>query len=87
MAVCGTILEYSAEPQARKFTCRWKEDPAAKAGSRVFIPEAFGPSQDRVKISPPGKGFTIQPVRNGSKSVYVIIPAAGGESERRLSLE
>ena len=87
MAVCGTILEYGAEPQARKFTCRWKEDPTAKADSRVFIPEAFGPSQDRIKVSPAGKGFKIQPVRDGSKSVYVIIPAAGGESERRLSLE
>jgi endoglycosylceramidase len=87
MVVNGTILEYAAVPEARKFTCRWKEDPAIKTGSRFFVPESYAPSKERMKVVPEVKGVRVEPVREGCKNVYVIVPPAGVEIERSLSFE
>jgi endoglycosylceramidase len=86
MAVAGTLLEYRADAANRKFTCTWKEDPKITAPTHVYVPEKFQITKDRVTVTPPGKGFSMEPVREGSHNTYLVIPPTGTAVERRLSV-
>ncbi len=84
--IAGTLLAYHADPEARTFTCTWKEDPGIVAPSRIYIPEWAYHGEDRISVTPRGKGFEVTPVAEGSKSVCVVIPPMGEPVERRLTV-
>ena len=84
--IAGTLLAYHADPEAATFTCRWKEDPAVVAPSRVYIPEWAYHGQDRINLTPRGTVFELTPPAEGSKSVSVLIPPMGKPVERQLTV-
>jgi endoglycosylceramidase len=86
MAVAGTLLEYRADASNRKFTCAWREDPKITAPTRIYFPEKFQITKDRVNVTPPGEGFNLEPVREGSHNTYLVIRPTGKAVERRLSV-
>jgi endoglycosylceramidase len=84
--VAGTLLEYHADADKGTFVCAWKEDGKASAPTRIYLPESFQVAKERVKLSPAEKGFGVEPVQEGSGSVYVTVPPSGKEMERRLEV-
>ena len=85
-AMAGTLIEYRGDPDTHAFVCVWKEDPAVTAPSRVYLPESYFAGKDAVKLSPVGKGFEVEAVREGSRSVHLVIPPTGKGVERRLTV-
>ncbi|MDD2762839.1 MAG: cellulase family glycosylhydrolase [Opitutaceae bacterium] len=86
MRVTGTILEYRADPEAKKFTCSWKEEAGVRGETQLFVPAAFDPAKSRIKVTPQGKGCRIKSVPGG-KNVYLFVPSTGRPVERRLVIE
>jgi len=84
--IAGTLLAYHADPETGTFTCTWNEDPQIVAPSRIYIPGWAYRGEDRISLTPRGKGFKVTPVVEGSGSVYVVIPPMGKPVERQLSV-
>ena len=84
--IAGTLLAYHADPEAKTFTCTWKEDPAVVAPSRIYIPQWAFHGQDRITVTPRGSEFDLTPTADGSKSVSVLIPPTGKAIERQLTV-
>jgi len=85
-AVAGTLVQYESDAAKGTLVCVWNEDPKVSAPTRVYIPEPYACTKERIAVSPAGKGFTLEPVREGSGSAYVIIPSSGKAIERRLTV-
>ncbi len=87
MCVVGNIERYRADPDRLTFECVWKEEADSRSVTRFFVPGAFRPTMERISIVPEGKGWKVEPVSEGSKNVYVLVPAMGQPHERRLVIE
>lgn len=87
MESCGTLVSYSADLAKGAFTCTWKEDPKVTAPTRIYVPESYECTKERIVVEPAEKGFSVDPVREGTGSVYVTVPASGKSIERTLTLK
>jgi endoglycosylceramidase len=87
MCVAGHIGKYTADPARPRFECVWTEGADSKGTSRFFVPETYRPTKERIRITPEGRGCTVEPVRDGSRNLYVLVPALGEPHERRLVIE
>jgi endoglycosylceramidase len=84
MEISGTLVSYSADFDALKFTAVWKEDPAISAPTRIYLPEAIFGKSHRIKLLPKGIGYKFEfSGREGNQ--YLIIPPTGKAVERRLT--
>ncbi len=87
VAVAGTLLEYESDPEALVFQCVWQENPAITAPSVIYLPDKWLTSEERVELTPLGDGFNVEPVRDGSSHVRLVIPPTGEATERRLTIK
>jgi endoglycosylceramidase len=81
----GVLMGYKTDFAAGKFTCTWKEDPAVKAPTKIYLPKRVFAAPDTVKVNPPGGGFTVEPVVGGAGDVHVLIAPTGQAVERTLT--
>ncbi len=86
MAMAGTIIAYQADPVERGFTCSWHEPVGVAGASRFYLPAGFDPSEGSIQLTPAGHGWKTEPVQEGSKNFYLIVPVLGQPGWRQLSL-
>ena len=84
--VNGLLLSYKTDFAAGKFTCTWKEDPAVKAPTKVYLPKSIFTSKDAAMLNPSGKGFTVEPVAGDTGAVQLVIAPTGQAEERTLKV-
>ena len=84
-AVAGTLVRFETDVEKGTMTCVWEEDPKVSAPTRVYVPEGYAITKERVVVSPGGEGVTVEPVSGGG--AYVVIPTTGKGIERRLTLK
>ena len=80
----GLLVSYKTDFATGKFTCTWKEDPAVKAPTKVYLPKRFFGSHDAARVTPPGGGFTVEPVAGDMGAVQLVIAPTGQAEERTL---
>ncbi len=87
-AVAGRLTQIHSDYDAREFTCAWREDPAIKEPTRIYVAaEWFGTDEPTVVLEPAGSSYSFERIADGVDSTYLVIPPAGGEVERRLILK
>ena len=85
-AASGTLVQCESDAAKGTLLCVWNEDPNVSAPTRVYISEPYACTKERIALSSAGRGFTLEPVREGSGSAYVIIPSSGKAIDRRLAV-
>jgi len=84
--IAGTLLSYRSDPESGAFTCVWKEDPKVTAPNRIYLPKRVYPGKEGITLSPTGKGFRVEPARQGGESVYLVVAPTGETVERHVSI-
>ena len=84
--VNGLLTACKTNFEAKKFTCSWKEDPAVKAPTTVYLPKWLFAGPETVRVTPSASGFTVEAVAPDTDNVYLVIPPAGQAVERTLTV-
>ena len=83
-AVGGILKRCQSKPESRTFRCEWTETPGAAGETRIFLPEGwYGDGYD-VKLTPAGSACEFEPVAEGAKSGWLIVPASGKGGDRTV---
>jgi len=83
-AVAGTILRYRLDPSTGVFECVWKEAPAVKDPSRIYVPANWYPTGVDVTLEPRGGGCRFSPIASGDRNGHLTVAPTGRQVERRL---
>lgn len=86
LRINGLLMAYKTDFAKGEFTCTWNEDPEVKAPTKIYLPKRIFSSRDAVQISPPGKGFAVEPVPGDAGNVYVVVAPVGPAVERTLTV-
>ena len=84
MAMAGTLASCRLDPSTGVFECTWKDDPAAKQPSRIYIPATWYPAGCDVTIKPLGQGHRFEPINGNKRNGYLTIPPLARPAERHL---
>jgi hypothetical protein len=84
MAVSGELLHYQSDPENLAFSCAWKQDPSITAATRIYLPEAYIAEGKKIVLEPAGQSYGVEPIREGSKNVCVVIPSVKEAIARKL---
>ena len=84
MAVSGELLHYQSDPENLAFSCAWKQDPNITAATRIYLPEAYIAEGKKIVLEPAGQSYGVEPIREGSKNVCVVIPSVKESMARKL---
>jgi len=85
--VAGTLLHYQSDFENRTLNCVWKEDPAVAMPNRIYLPAQWFPEGYSVELEPKAKGWSFEPITEGSSSGHLVIPPTGQEVERRFRVQ
>ena len=85
--VAGELLGYRYDPEADRFTCRWRERADVTAPTRVYVPGWLDVGEKRIVLDPQGAGYWVVPLRHGGAGAYLEIAPSGRYTERRLVVE
>ncbi len=83
--IAGTLLSYHYDPETKRFSCRWREDPDVTAPTRVYLPRHARPESERIAVAPEGGGYTFEPVGDDGHGCLVV-PPTGEAVERDLTV-
>jgi hypothetical protein len=81
------LLSYHGDPEAKTFTCGWREDGQSRAPSTIHLPQWIFSGQEMLRVEPPGAGFAIERTSPRSKNHRVTIFPIGKGVERQLTLQ
>ncbi|NIA12713.1 MAG: cellulase family glycosylhydrolase [Nitrospiraceae bacterium] len=84
--LAGTLTAYETKAEAKHFHCTWQETPAVTAPSRIYIPAWLWQASRSVRLTPAGKGFSVEPVTAGSDNVVLVVPPTGTNAKRRIEV-
>jgi hypothetical protein len=85
--ISGALKSYHYAPEARTFTCAWEEQPEVTAPSQFYLPGWMKGDARSMQVTPPGNGFGLSTVRQGSESLYLSVYPTGVAQMRRLVIQ
>ncbi len=85
-SVSGALVSYQTNTDTQGFTCIWREDPAVKAPTCIYLPARIRDAKGKISLSPPGEGYKVESAQAKSKNVFFLIPPTGQAVERTFSI-
>jgi len=83
-AVAGALKSCQADTETGTFRCEWTESAGVDGDTRVFLPEGWYGEGYGVELTPTGAPYTFEPVSEGAKAGWLVVPPSGGGAARTL---
>ena len=85
--LAGTLTAYETNAKAKFFQCTWQETPAVTAPSRIYVPAWLWRASQSVRLTPAGKGFSVEPAKADSDNLVLVVLPTGKDIERRIEVD
>lgn len=85
-SIAGTLLSYHGDPEAKTFTCVWRENGQSRAPTVIYLPQWIYDGKESLRVEPAGAGFSIERTSPESKNHRVTVFPIGQGAERRLTV-
>jgi len=86
-AVAGALKSCQADLETGTFRCEWSESAGIDSDTRVFLPEGWYGEWYQVELTPPGAPYRFEPVSEGAKAGWLVVPPTGAGAARTLVLK